>query len=401
MSFKTDLSNIRNAKAGKIVKEAIASALENAYAESVAKGNTDAEVIQARGDKSTLNARITKIETLMGVLENINIDDTSSFASAINEIVSNINRDEIFPWLRWIKCANMPSAIEMFGIGLIADDYIYLWQGVTDSTNNNNVYRYQISKNTWTNITNGGSFSAITSSVVQSSSISIEYNNQKFVLSIGGLDKTTNKDKAEIVKVTADKAEVVAYLNYARRNVSSCYYNGKVYMIGGYTIDHYSKAIEVLNLSTMQVDILSPLPIVPQGYVTSAIKSGKIYIFESSIDSNNNNYIYDVSTRESTTFPKHAKQNDQMRAVTFGDYIILMGGYNNAILWWDITNSKWIDMTKGNAYVKAWATPILDKYDHLYLFGGATKDSEGVRTVHDSVDCYLPIRDLEEIEESE
>ena len=75
MSFKSDVQKIRTAIKGKDVKESIASAIENAYAESINKGNTDAEVIAARGTSSSLNGRITQIESLMGNLANIKVNN--------------------------------------------------------------------------------------------------------------------------------------------------------------------------------------------------------------------------------------------------------------------------------------------------------------------------------------
>ena len=143
MTFKTDVSNIRKAIKGKDVKESIASAIENAYAESINKGNTDAEVVQARGTEDTLNARITQIDTYQGDLSKLNVNDKDNLVNAINEIVANINRDDIFPWLRWVRCADLPRKIQSFGVGII-NNYIFVWNGTTDTGHCGRIYRYKI-----------------------------------------------------------------------------------------------------------------------------------------------------------------------------------------------------------------------------------------------------------------
>ena len=67
------------------------------------------------------------------------------------------------------------------------------------------------------------------------------------------------------------------------------------------------------------------------------------------------------------------------------------------LIWYDIDNNIYIDKSTATSNVKAWCTPVMDKYNHIYLIGGAVKDSEGNRTVLSDVDCYLPDRDKEEI----
>ena len=160
MSFKSDVQKIRTAIKGKEVKESIASALENAYSESINKGNTDAEVIAARGTSSSLNGRITQIESLMGNLENIKVNNNDSFVSAINEIIENINREDIFPWLRWVRCADLPRKIQSFGVGIIDND-ILLWNGTTDTGHNGKIFKYNINTNIWTDITDNGNYSCL------------------------------------------------------------------------------------------------------------------------------------------------------------------------------------------------------------------------------------------------
>ena len=69
--------------------------------------------------------------------------------------------------------------------------------------------------------------------------------------------------------------------------------NGKVYITGGYTDDEcFCNKVEVFDLATKQTTILPPLPISVNGYLTSSVKDGKLYIFESRLTTNNNNYIY-------------------------------------------------------------------------------------------------------------
>ena len=400
MSFKSDVQKIRTAIKGKEVKESIASALENAYSESINKGNTDAEVIQARANKSTLNERITQIESLMGNLANIKVNNNDSFVSAINEIIANINREDIFPWLRWVRCADLPRKIQSFGVGIIGDD-ILLWNGTTDTGHCGRIYRYKINENTWTDITDNGDYSCLLGHyITQEGSVSFKYNNENYILSIGGYSNETKRRRTEITRVTDKGANVIGYMNYNRQGASCVYNDGKVYIIGGYTDDEcYCNKVEVFDLATKQTTILPPLPINIDSYVTSAIKDNKIYIFESSLDSNKNNFIYDIKTKTYSTFTKSELQKSGLcKAVLYDNrYIILIGGYDNMLIWYDIDNNVYIDKSTPTSNVKAWCTPVMDKYNHIYLIGGAVKDSEGNRTVLSDVDCYLPDRDKEEI----
>lgn len=403
MTFKTDVSNIRKAIKGKDVKESIASAIENAYAESINKGNTDAEVVQARGTEDTLNARITQIDTYQGDLSKLNVNDKDNLVNAINEIIENINREDIFPWLRWVRCADLPRKIQSFGIGIIDND-ILLWNGTTDTGHCGRIYRYKINENTWTDITDSGDYSCLLGHyITQEGSVSFKYNNENYVLSVGGYSDETKKRRTEITRVTDKGAKVIGYMNYNRQGASCVYNDGKVYIIGGYTDDEcYCNKVEIFDLVTKQTTILPPLPINVDGYVTSAIKDNKIYIFESSLESNKNNFIYDIETKTYSTFAKSELQKSGLcKAVLYDDsYIILIGGYDNMLIWYDIDNNIYIDKSTATSNVKAWCTPVMDKYNHIYLIGGAVKDSEGNRTVLSDVDCYLPDRDLEEINNS-
>lgn len=411
MSFKTDIEKIRTSVKGKDVINAIASGLENAYTESISKGNTDAEVVNARGIYNTLNARITAIETLMGVLANINVNEKTDFVSAINEIISNINRDKHVPWQRWIACEDLPTDLYMFGVGQVSEDYIYVWNGackVDNSINNNSVFRYIISKNVWANITASGDFTAITGNVRECSSLSFIHNGERYVLSIGGWDADQVADRTQIIRVTKTGASIIAYLNYSRRSAACCYAGGKVYIIAGGKYDTKNKVhgyvnyVECLDLSTMQVSILAPLPITLNNQVTCATDGENIYIFESGISTNNNNFIYNIESGTYTTFSKHSKQRPQMRATYYQGYIILLGGYDNStILWLKTEDNTWIDKSNSDANVKAWCNPVMDQYDNLYLIGGLTTNDSNETVIQKNVNIYLALRDYEAIEESD
>ena len=399
MTFKTDVSNIRKAIKGKDVKESIASAIENAYAESINKGNTDAEVVQARGTEDTLNARITQIDTYQGDLSKLNANDKDNLVNAINEIGANINRDDIFPWLRWVRCADLPRKIQSFGVGIIDND-ILLWNGTTDTGHNGKIFKYNINTNVWTDITDNGDYSCLLGHyITQEGSVSFKYNNENYILSVGGYSNETKKRRTEITRVTDKGASVIGYMNYSRQGASCVYNDGKVYIIGGYTDDEcFCNKVEVFDLATKQTTILPPLPINIDSYVTSAIKDNKIYIFESSLDSNKNNFIYDIKTKTYSTFAKSELQKSELcKAVLYDDrYIILIGGYEKMLIWYDTVDNTYTNKSRDDDYVRAWCTPVIDSKDRLYMIGGAEKDNENNRVVLSDVSCYLPDRDKEE-----
>ena len=399
MTFKTDVSNIRKAIKGKDVKESIASAIENAYAESINKGNTDAEVVQARGTEDTLNARITQIDTYQGDLSKLNVNDKDNLVNAINEIVANINREDIFPWLRWVRCADLPRKIQSFGVGIIDND-ILLWNGTTDTGHNGKIFKYNINTNIWMDITDSGDFSCLLGHyITQEGSVSFKYNNENYILSVGGYSNETKKRRTEITRVTDKGASVIGYMNYSRQGASCVYNDGKVYIIGGYTDDEcHCNKVEYFDLATKQTTILPPLPINIDSYVTSAIKDNKIYIFESSLDSNKNNFIYDIKTKTYSTFAKSELQKSELcKAVLYDDrYIILIGGYEKMLIWYDTVDNTYTNKSRDDDYVRAWCTPVIDSKDRLYMIGGAEKDNENNRVVLSDVSCYLPDRDKEE-----
>ena len=399
MTFKTDVSNIRKAIKGKDVKESIASAIENAYAESINKGNTDAEVVQARGTEDTLNARITQIDTYQGDLSKLNVNDKDNLVNAINEIVANINRYDIFPWLRWVRCADLPRKIQSFGVGII-NNYIFVWNGTTDTGHNGKIFKYNINTNIWKEITDNGDYSCLLGHyITQEGSVSFKYNNENYILSVGGYSNETKKRRTEITRVTDKGASVIGYMNYSRQGASCVYNDGKVYIIGGYTDDEcFCNKVEVFDLATKQTTILPPLPINIDSYVTSAIKDNKIYIFESSLDSNKNNFIYDIKTKTYSTFAKSELQKSELcKAVLYDDrYIILIGGYEKMLIWYDTVDNTYTNKSRDDDYVRAWCTPVIDSKDRLYMIGGAEKDNENNRVVLSDVSCYLPDRDKEE-----
>ena len=191
-------------------------------------------------------------------------------------------------------------------------------------------------------------------------------------------------------------------MNYARQNPSCVYENGKVYIVGGYTDDEcFCNKVEVFDLATKQTTILPPLPISVNGYLTSSVKDGKLYIFESRLTTNNNNYILDLSNNSYDTFAKSSLQTTHLcKAVGYGDYIILLGGYDNMLVWYDIVHDKYIDKSTETSKIKAWCTPIADLDGFIYLFGGRIQSDDG-NIVVDSVYSYLAVRNQEEIDESD
>lgn len=402
MSFKAEVSRIRNAAKGKEVKESIANALENAYSESINKGNTDAEVIAARGTFPSLKSRISSIDNQIGILDNLNVNNKKSIVDAINEIANKIVRRDWYSWLRWIECSKMPRQISQFGIGA-TENSILIWNGITNTGHSGKMFEYRTDLNTWNDITDNGDFDLLLNSYIsQEGSASFKYNNENYILSIGGYSDKSKKRRTEITKITKTSAVVIGYMNYARQNPSCVYENGKVYITGGYTDDEcFCNKVEVFDLATKQTTILPPLPISVNGYLTSSVKDGKLYIFESRLTTNNNNYILDLSNNSYDTFAKSSLQTTHLcKAVDYGDYIILLGGYDNMLVWYDIVHDKYIDKSTATSNVKAWCTPIADLDGFIYLFGGRIQSDDG-NVVVDSVYSYLAVRDQEEIDESD
>ena len=178
MSFKTDVSKIRNAVKGKEVKESIANALENAYSESISKGNTDAEVIAARGKFPSLKSRISSIDNQIGILDNLNVNNKKSIVDAINEIANKIVRRDWYSWLRWIECSKMPRQISQFGIGA-TENSILIWNGITNTGHNGKMFEYRTDLNTWNDITDNGDFDLLLNSYIsQEGSVSFKYNKE-------------------------------------------------------------------------------------------------------------------------------------------------------------------------------------------------------------------------------
>lgn len=373
--------------------------------DSINSTNTT-EIIKARGEETSIGVRITrdesKIELLdnkIGILENIKVNNRDSIVDAINEIFDNIKKEDLFPWFRWVRCADLPRKIQSFGVGII-NNYIFVWNGSTDTGHNGKVFKYNINTNVWTDITNNGDFSCLLGHyTTQEGSVSFKYNNENYILSIGGYSDETKKRRTEIIRVTDKGANVIGYMNYNRQGASCVYNDGKIYIIGGYTNDEcYCNKVEVFNLSTKQTTILPPIPINVDGYVTSAIKDNKIYIFESSLESNKNNFIYDIETKTYSTFAKSELQKSGLcKAALYDDrYIILIGGYEKMLIWYDTVDNTYTDKSRDNDYVRAWCTPVIDSKDRLYMIGGVEKDNEDNRVVLSDVSCYLPDRDKEE-----
>lgn len=373
--------------------------------DSINSTNTT-EIIKARGEETSIGVRIAKdenkielLDNKIGILENIKVNNRDSIVDAINEIFDNIKKEDLFPWFRWVRCADLPRKIQSFGVGIIDND-ILLWNGTKDTGHNGKIFKYNINTNIWTDITDSGDFSCLLGHyITQEGSVSFKYNNENYVLSVGGYSDETKKRRTEITRVTDKGAKVIGYMNYNRQGASCVYNDGKVYIIGGYTNDEcHCNKVEVFDLATKQTTILPPLPINIDGYVTSAIKDNKIYIFESSLESNKNNFIYDIETKTYSTFAKSELQKSGLcKAVLYDNrYIILIGGYEKMLIWYDTVDNTYTDKSRDDDYVKAWCTPVIDSKDRLYMIGGAEKDGENNRVVLSDVSCYLPDRDKEE-----
>lgn len=364
------------------------------------------EIIKARGEEASIGVRIAKdenkielLDNKIGILENIKVNNRDSIVDAINEIFDKIKKEDLFPWFRWVRCADLPRKIQSFGVGII-NNYIFVWNGITDTGHCGRIYRYKINENTWTDITDNGDYSCLLGHyITQEGSVSFKYNNENYILSIGGYSDETKKRRTEIIRVTDKGANVTGYMNYNRQGASCVYNDGKIYIIGGYTDDEcYCNKVEVFDLVTKQTTILPPIPINVDGYVTTAIKDNKIYIFESSLDSNKNNFIYDIKTKTYSTFAKSELQKSGLcKAVLYDDrYIILIGGYEKMLIWYDTVDNTYTDKSRDDDYVRAWCTPVIDSKDRLYMIGGVEKDNEDNRVVLSDVSCYLPDRDKEE-----
>lgn len=364
------------------------------------------EIIKARGEETSVSVRIAKdenkielLDNKIGILENIKVNNRDSIVDAINEIFDKIKKEDLFPWFRWVRCADLPRKIQSFGVGII-NNYIFVWNGITDTGHCGRIYRYKINENTWTDITDNGDYSCLLGHyITQEGSVSFKYNNENYILSIGGYSDETKKRRTEIIRVTDKGANVTGYMNYNRQGASCVYNDGKIYIIGGYTDDEcYCNKVEVFDLVTKQTTILPPIPINVDGYVTTAIKDNKIYIFESSLDSNKNNFIYDIKTKTYSTFAKSELQKSGLcKAVLYDDrYIILIGGYEKMLIWYDTVDNTYTDKSRDDDYVRAWCTPVIDSKDRLYMIGGVEKDNEDNRVVLSDVSCYLPDRDKEE-----
>ena len=364
------------------------------------------EIIKARGEETSIGVRIARdeskiklLDNKIGILENIKVNNRDSIVDAINEIFDNIKKEDLFPWFRWVRCADLPRKIQSFGVGIIKN-YIFVWNGTTDTGHNGKIFKYNINTNIWTDITDNGDYSCLLGHyVAQEGSVSFKYNNENYILSVGGYSNETKKRRTEITRVTDKGASVIGYMNYSRQGASCVYNDGKVYIIGGYTDDEcHCNKVEYFDLATKQTTILPPLPINIDSYVTSAIKDNKIYIFESSLDSNKNNFIYDIKTKTYSTFAKSELQKSELcKAVLYDDrYIILIGGYEKMLIWYDTVDNTYTNKSRDDDYVRAWCTPVIDSKDRLYMIGGAEKDNENNRVVLSDVSCYLPDRDKEE-----
>ena len=373
--------------------------------DSINSTNTT-EIIKARGEETSIGVRIAKdenkielLDNKIGILENIKVNNRDSIVDAINEIFDNIKKEDLFPWFRWVRCAELPRKIQSFGVGIIDND-ILLWNGITDTGHCGRIYRYKINENTWTDITDSGDYSCLLGHyITQEGSVSFKYNDKNYILSIGGYSNEAKKRRTEITRVTDKSASVIGYMNYSRQNASCVYNDGKIYIIGGYTDDEcYCNKVEVFDLATKQTTILPPIPINVDDYVTTAVKDNKIYIFESSLESNKNNFIYDIETKTYSTFAKSELQKSGLcKAILYDNrYIILIGGYEKMLIWYDTVDNTYTDKSRDDDYVKAWCTPVIDSKDRLYMIGGAEKDGENNRVVLSDVSCYLPDRDKEE-----
>lgn len=373
--------------------------------DSINSTNTT-EIIKARGEETSVGVRIAKdenkielLDNKIGILANIKVNNRDTIVDAINEIFDKIKKEDLFPWFRWVRCADLPRKIQSFGVGII-NNYIFVWNGIKDIGHNGKIFKYNINTNVWTDITDNGDYSCLLGHyITQEGSVSFKYNNENYILSIGGYSDETKKRRTEIIRVTDKGANVTGYMNYNRQGASCVYNDGKIYIIGGYTDDEcYCNKVEVFDLVTKQTTILPPIPINVDGYVTTAIKDNKIYIFESSLDSNKNNFIYDIKTKTYSTFAKSELQKSGLcKAVLYDDrYIILIGGYEKMLIWYDTVDNTYTDKSRDDDYVRAWCTPVIDSKDRLYMIGGVEKDNEDNRVVLSDVSCYLPDRDKEE-----
>ena len=84
------IEKIRQSLNGKQAREPIASSLEEVYENMTNREGTNEEVIEARGEYSTLNKRLNAIETNIGDLSQLRTKNKTSIVGAINELAKKV-----------------------------------------------------------------------------------------------------------------------------------------------------------------------------------------------------------------------------------------------------------------------------------------------------------------------
>ena len=137
----------------------------------------------------------------------------------------------------------------------------------------------------------------------------------------------------------------LANMPTGKQNIQGSYWNGKIYVPGGFTTVHLAENA-IYDIATNTWSTGAPEPAIRSG--ATAAYNNKIYVFGGNPGPSNQTLIYDIATNTWTTGANMPVAVTYGRAITVGNFAYYVGGIagttTNAVQRYDYVANTWTTM---------------------------------------------------------
>src|SRR4030095_4456716 len=137
----------------------------------------------------------------------------------------------------------------------------------------------------------------------------------------------------------------LANMPTAKQNIQGAYFNGKIYVPGGFTTVHITENV-IYDIATNTWSVGAPLPVTHTG--TNVAFAGKVYDFGGNPGPVTTVHIYDIATNTWTTGAPMPVATTYGRSVVAGNFAYYVGGIagttTNAVYRYDLVANSWTTM---------------------------------------------------------
>jgi N-acetylneuraminic acid mutarotase len=238
-------------------------------------------------DATTLNGGQTAL-----IVAGYNFSQNSSLTSVEASTVTGGGGGNPGPWV-----TKTPYPLSVYGAALASDGtFAYSFGGNTfGGSTHAEAYRYDISTNTWTAVM------SMTTGADYFMHADYAPTTNKIYVQGGVVNETANR----IYDVAANTWSSGAALPVPVYNQAQAYYNGKVYLIGGYVAGMVSPGVYAYDIASNSWSFRAFLPQAEAGMAAAAI-NGNIYVAGGTTNGNDfltNLYIYNIAANSWSSGP--------------------------------------------------------------------------------------------------